>query len=129
MASDTILRVASMTKPIVAACAMTLVEDRTLRLDDPVDGFLPEMRVLAEPDGPLTDTVAADRSITLRDLLTFTLGTGMAPAGAWSPPSRRPSPPSARRRCRRRTNSSGGSGRFRSFISRVSAGCTTSPPT
>jgi CubicO group peptidase (beta-lactamase class C family) len=28
---------ASMTKPIVANCAMTLVEDCTLRLDDPVD--------------------------------------------------------------------------------------------
>ena len=36
MAPDTICRVASMTKPIVAACAMTLVEDCTLRLDDPV---------------------------------------------------------------------------------------------
>lgn len=35
MAADTICRIASMTKPIVAACAMTLVEDCTLRLDDP----------------------------------------------------------------------------------------------
>jgi CubicO group peptidase (beta-lactamase class C family) len=83
MAGDTIVRMASMTKPIVAACAMTLVEDCTLRLDDPVDGFLPEladMRVLADPGGPLEDTVAARRPITLRDLLTFTLGTGMVPA-------------------------------------------------
>jgi CubicO group peptidase (beta-lactamase class C family) len=30
MAGDTICRIASMTKPIVAACAMTLVEDCTL---------------------------------------------------------------------------------------------------
>ena len=37
MAGDTICRMGSMTKPIVAACAMTLVEDCTLRLDDPVD--------------------------------------------------------------------------------------------
>jgi CubicO group peptidase (beta-lactamase class C family) len=43
MAADTICRIASMTKPVVAACAMTLVEDCTLRLDDPVDGFLPEL--------------------------------------------------------------------------------------
>jgi CubicO group peptidase (beta-lactamase class C family) len=80
MARDTIVRMASMTKPIVAACAMTLVEDGTLRLDDPVDGLLPEladMRVLADPGGPLDDTVPAVRPITLRDLLTFTLGTGM----------------------------------------------------
>ncbi len=83
MAADTICRTGSMTKPIVAACAMTLVEDCTLRLDDPVDEFLPElagMRVLADPDGPLEDTVPAARQVTLRDLLTFTLGTGIVPA-------------------------------------------------
>ncbi|GAA1337551.1 serine hydrolase domain-containing protein [Actinocatenispora thailandica] len=83
MAPDTIVRMASMTKPVVAACAMTLVEDCTLRLDDPVDELLPEladMRVLADPEGPLADTVPAARPITLRDLLTFTLGTGMVVA-------------------------------------------------
>jgi len=83
MAADTICRTGSMTKPIVAACAMTLVEDCTLRLDDPVDPLLPEladMTVLADPNGPLEDTVPAQRPITLRDLLTFTLGTGMVPA-------------------------------------------------
>ncbi|GAA1935412.1 serine hydrolase domain-containing protein [Kitasatospora viridis] len=79
MAGDTVVRVTSWTKQLVAACAMTLVEDGTLRLDDPVDGFLPElagMRVLADPAGPLDDTVAAERPTTLRDLLTCRLGTG-----------------------------------------------------
>ena len=38
------------------------------------------MTVLADPDGPLDDTVPANRPITLRDLLTYTLGTGMVPA-------------------------------------------------
>ena len=83
MAADTICRTGSMTKPIVAACAMTLVEDCTLRLDDPVDEFLPEladMTVLADPSGPLEETVPAKRPITLRDLLTFTLGTGIVAA-------------------------------------------------
>ena len=83
MAGDTICRLGSMTKPIVAACAMTLLEDRTLRLDDPVDDLLPELAdltVLADPDGPLDDTVPADRAITVRDVLTSTLGTGMVPA-------------------------------------------------
>jgi CubicO group peptidase (beta-lactamase class C family) len=83
MAADTICRIGSMTKPVVAACAMTLVEDCTLRLDDPVDALLPEladMTVLADPNGPLDDAVPAKRPITLRDLLTFTLGTGMVPA-------------------------------------------------
>ncbi len=83
MAADTICRLGSMTKPIVAACAMTLVEDCTIRLDDPVDDLLPEladMTVLADPDGPLEDTVAANRPITVRDLLTYTFGTGVVPA-------------------------------------------------
>jgi CubicO group peptidase (beta-lactamase class C family) len=79
-AMDTVCRLGSTTKPLVAACAMTLVEDCTLRLDDPVDAFLPEladMTVLANPTGPLEDTVPANRPITLRDLLTYSLGTGM----------------------------------------------------
>jgi CubicO group peptidase (beta-lactamase class C family) len=83
MAADTICRMGSMTKPVVAACAMTLVEDGTLRLDDPVDALLPEladMTVLADPDGPLEDTVPAKRPVTLRDLLTFTVGTGIVVA-------------------------------------------------
>jgi CubicO group peptidase (beta-lactamase class C family) len=83
MATDTICRMGSMSKPIVAVCAMTLVEDGTLRLDDPVDDLLPELAdptVLSDPGGPLADTVPANRPITLRDLLTYTLGTGMVPA-------------------------------------------------
>ncbi|MFJ7526206.1 serine hydrolase domain-containing protein [Streptomyces griseus] len=79
MAADSVFRISSMTKSIVAACAMTLVEDCTLRLNDPVDAFLPEladMTVLADPNGPLDDTVPMRRPITLRDLLTCRLGTG-----------------------------------------------------
>lgn len=77
---DTICRIASMSKPLVAACVMSLVEDCTLRLDDPVDDLLPElasMRVLALSSEPVSETVAAERSITLRDLLVGTAGTGM----------------------------------------------------
>jgi CubicO group peptidase (beta-lactamase class C family) len=76
---DTIFRVASVTKPIVAAAAMILVEECALRLDDPVDPWLPELanrRVLRTIDSPLDDTVPANRPITLRDLLTFRLGIG-----------------------------------------------------
>jgi CubicO group peptidase (beta-lactamase class C family) len=79
MRRDTIFRVASVTKPIVAAAAMILVEECTLRLDEPVDPWLPELadrRVLRAVDGPLDDTVPANRPITLRDVLTFRLGIG-----------------------------------------------------
>jgi CubicO group peptidase (beta-lactamase class C family) len=76
---DTIFRIASVTKPIVAAAAMILVEECALRLDEPVDPWLPELadrRVLRAIDSPLDDTVPATRPITLRDLLTFRLGIG-----------------------------------------------------
>lgn len=80
MARDTIFRISSMTKPVVAAAAMILVEECVLRLDDPVDTLLPELadrRVLTSIDGPLDDTTPANRAITLRDLLTFRLGFGI----------------------------------------------------
>jgi CubicO group peptidase (beta-lactamase class C family) len=79
MRRDTIFRIASVTKPIVAAAAMILVEECVLRLDEPVDQWLPELadrRVLRAIDSPLDDTLPANRSITLRDLLTFRLGIG-----------------------------------------------------
>lgn len=76
---DTIFRLASMTKPIAAVGAMILVEECKVRLDDPVDDWLPELRdrrVLRTIDSPLDDTVPAKRQITLRDLLTFRSGYG-----------------------------------------------------
>src|SRR6202171_1346652 len=81
---DTIFRIASMTKPITAAAAMILVEECKLRLDDPVDRFLPELanrQVLKRIDGPIDDTEPAHRPITVRDLLTFRMGFGYLFAG------------------------------------------------
>ncbi len=78
---DTIFRIASMSKPVTAAAAMILVEECALRLDDPVDELQPELagrRVLTRADGPLEHTVPARRAITVRDLLTFTFGLGLA---------------------------------------------------
>lgn len=76
---DSLFRIASMTKPITAAATMILVEDGVVRLDEPVDRLLPELadrRVLRSVEGPVDDTVPAHRPITVRDLLTFTLGYG-----------------------------------------------------
>ena len=80
MQRDTIFRIASMTKPITAAATMLLVEEGTISLDEPVERLLPELadpRVLKRLDGPVADTVAAVRPITVRDLLTFVLGSGL----------------------------------------------------
>jgi CubicO group peptidase (beta-lactamase class C family) len=76
---DAIFRIASLTKPIAAAAAMLLVDDGVLALSDPVEALLPELagrRVLRTLESPLDDTVPAERSITVEDLLTFRLGFG-----------------------------------------------------
>jgi CubicO group peptidase (beta-lactamase class C family) len=67
MRRDTIFRITSMTKPITAAAAMILVDESKLRLDEPLDGLLPELsnrRVLKRIDGPLDGTTPAKRPIT-----------------------------------------------------------------
>ncbi|HEV2527080.1 MAG TPA: serine hydrolase domain-containing protein [Thermomicrobiales bacterium] len=81
LSADTILRITSNTKPIVAVAALALIERSVLRLDDPVNRLLPEMadrQVLRRPDGPLDDIVPATGPITLRHLLTSTIGVGAA---------------------------------------------------
>ncbi|MEU7529429.1 serine hydrolase domain-containing protein [Saccharothrix sp. NPDC042600] len=80
MRRDTLFRMASLTKPVTAAAAMVLVEECRLRLDDPVETWLPELadrRVVTRVDAPLDDTVPAVRPITVRDLLTLTPGFGL----------------------------------------------------
>ena len=77
---DSLFRIASTTKPITAAAALAVIEEGLVGIDEPVDRLLPELadrRVLKRMDGPLDETVAAERAITARDLLTFTLGFGM----------------------------------------------------
>jgi CubicO group peptidase (beta-lactamase class C family) len=88
MRRDTLFRISSTTKPMTAAAVLSLVDADMLELDDPVDELLPELadrRVLASPDGPLSDTVPAQRSVTVRDLLTFTWGFGMEGAMFMAP--------------------------------------------
>jgi CubicO group peptidase (beta-lactamase class C family) len=77
---DSLFRIASTTKPITGAATMALVGEGLVSPDEPVGRLLPELaspRVLRRMDGPLDDTVAGQREITVRDLLTFTGGFGM----------------------------------------------------
>ncbi len=88
MRLDTIFRISSMTKPIIAVATMILVEECKLRLGDPVDRWLPELaerNVLKRLEAPLDDTEPAKRPITVRDLLTFRMGFGqvIAPPDAY----------------------------------------------
>ena len=77
MQRDTIFRIASMTKPVTVAAAMSLAEEGKLSLTDPVTKWLPElanMRVLLDPRGPLDRTEPARRPITVDDLMTHRSG-------------------------------------------------------
>jgi CubicO group peptidase (beta-lactamase class C family) len=77
MRRDTIFRIASMTKPVTVAAAMTLVDEGKLALTDRVATWLPEladMRVLDSPGGPLDKTHPARRPITVDDLMTHRSG-------------------------------------------------------
>jgi len=77
MERDTIFRIASMTKPVTAVAALQLFDDGAFGLDDPISTHAPELaklRVLVDPEGPLENTVPAERPITFRDLLTHRSG-------------------------------------------------------
>ena len=76
-----LFRISSTTKPITATATLALVGEGLLDLDEPVDRLLPELanrRVLRRMDGPLDDTLPAVGPVTVRGLLTFTFGFGMA---------------------------------------------------
>jgi CubicO group peptidase (beta-lactamase class C family) len=83
MTRDSIFRIASITKPIVAAAVMVLVEDGRIGLHDPVDKWLPELAspvVIRTPESPVDDVVPALRPITVHDLLTSRAGYGFPAA-------------------------------------------------
>jgi CubicO group peptidase (beta-lactamase class C family) len=77
MTRDTLFRIASMTKPIVSAAALMLMEQGKLSLTDPITRWAPEfadMRVLRDLTSPLDAADPAPRDITIEDLLTHRSG-------------------------------------------------------
>src|SRR5207249_11305587 len=82
MTPDAIFRIASMTKPIVTVAALSLVEEGRLFLSDPVAKYVPalgKMQVGVEKVDPATGktvvtTVAAERGMTVQDLMRHTSG-------------------------------------------------------
>ena len=79
MSTDTMFRIASMTKPVTSVGVMMLYEQGRLRLDEPAGGYLPSLQgreVIAtfnEKDAAYTTRPAAG-PITIRHLLTHTSG-------------------------------------------------------
>jgi CubicO group peptidase (beta-lactamase class C family) len=79
METDTLFRIASMTKAVTSVAVMQLYESGALMLTDPVSTYLPAfatMEVLTPPTGGGTEYALepARRPITIRHLLTHTSG-------------------------------------------------------
>ncbi len=95
MATGSMFRIASMTKPVIGVAVMMLVEEGKLHLNDPVARYIPEFKDMKvavplpaggpapAPTGgaaaPRFYTVPAQRAITIKDLLTHTSGLGSGP--------------------------------------------------
>jgi len=63
--TDSIARIASITKPITAAAVMLLVDDGRVSLDDPIARWLPELaspQVVRTPESPLDDVMPPARA-------------------------------------------------------------------
>ena len=78
MSLDTVMWIASMTKPVVGTAAMQLVEQGKLELDAPAAKVIPELANFQVIDGWEANgrvrTRPAKRAMTLRHLLTHTSG-------------------------------------------------------
>jgi CubicO group peptidase (beta-lactamase class C family) len=92
MTTDTIFRLASMSKAVTSVAVMMLYEEGRFMLNDPIEKFIPAFKdpvvAVAPPPGSLASvkfvTVPAKRSITIRHLLShqagLTYGDGFAAA-------------------------------------------------
>ncbi len=75
--TDTIFRIASMSKPITSVAVMMLYEEGKLQLTDPISKYIPAFkgqRVVSKVEGGTVNFVPARRDITIRDLLTHRSG-------------------------------------------------------
>ena len=104
MDRNSIFRLASMTKPVVAIAAMLLVEEGKLDIEAPIEKYLPEFSALkaadraigfeefyqADPDNPMMAKMNVEllenigetrlkRSVTTRDILSHSSGMGQGP--------------------------------------------------
>lgn len=77
MQPDTLFWIASMSKPMTATAVMMLVDEGKVKLDDPVEKYLPEFRgqmVLVEGDDKHQVLKKPAHPITVREVLSHTSG-------------------------------------------------------
>ena len=79
LSGDARFRLTSLSKPIISALALALVEDGVLALDDPIGRWVPELAspsVMRSARGPVHDVVPAAGPVLVRHLLESTCGWG-----------------------------------------------------
>ena len=89
MKTDTLFRLASMTKPVTAVAILMLMEEGRLILSDPVSKFIPEFKnprvavwnLPNDARGAGVKLVTADREVTLHHILTHTAGLSVSTEG------------------------------------------------
>ena len=77
MQTDCLFWIASMSKPMTATALMMLVDEGKVKLDDPVEKYLPEFRgqmLLVSQDKDRMALKKPSRPITVRDVLSHTSG-------------------------------------------------------
>lgn len=75
--NNTIYRIWSMTKPVVSIVALQLIEEKKLKLNDPLTDYLPQfqnLKVLKYRESKITDLVDIKEMPTIKDLLSHTAG-------------------------------------------------------
>jgi CubicO group peptidase (beta-lactamase class C family) len=72
MGKDSMFWIASMTKPMTAMAVMMLVEEGKVKLDDPLEKFVPEFKGIQLKTAQ--GLVAPQRLVTVKDLLTHVSG-------------------------------------------------------
>jgi CubicO group peptidase (beta-lactamase class C family) len=79
MERDSLFRIYSMTKPMVAVTAMQIWEEGKFKLDDPISNYCPEWKdATVKVDG---NVVAAEKPLTARHLMTHSAGLSYAKKG------------------------------------------------
>ena len=81
MTPDSMVWIASQTKPMTATALMMLVDEGMIGIDDPVEKFLPEFRnqkVVAYQDDDVTVLKRPQHPITVREILAHTAGLNFA---------------------------------------------------
>lgn len=74
MKSDSLFWIASMSKPITGTALMLLVDEGKVKLDDPIEKYLPEFKDLKVAGANGAELKKPSRLVTVRDVMSHTSG-------------------------------------------------------